>query len=152
MLSGVRNSLFESVFTRLPFKQVIKHSLRADIMLLPFLAADLEALFWSTFDVVFAASWGRHERDSRQSPSRSGKVSKVSWRHFSGFREKVPFSLVKAADKLRLGTTLNRTRAVHFFTFERSGRGTDHTQTMPGKERQCSVQVHSWKKFCSSTV
>ncbi len=57
---------------------------------------------------------GRHERDSRQSQSRSGEISKLSRRHFSGFREKVPFSLVKAADKLRLGTTLNGTRAVHF--------------------------------------
>ncbi len=45
MLSGVRNSLFESVFSRLPFKQVIKHSLRAGIMLLPFLASDWKLFF-----------------------------------------------------------------------------------------------------------
>jgi hypothetical protein len=70
----------------------------------------------------------RHERDSRQSQSRSGEILKLSRRHFSGFREKVLFSLVKAAGKLRLGTTLNGTQAVHFFTFERSGRGTEQTQ------------------------
>ena len=45
MLSGVPNSLFESVFTRFPFKQVIKHSLRAGIMLLPFLASDWKLFF-----------------------------------------------------------------------------------------------------------
>ena len=94
----------------------------------------------------------RHERDSRQSQSRSGEVSKVSRRYISGFRLKVPFSLVKAAGKLRLGTTLNGTPAVHFCTFQRSDRGTEPTKTMPGKERQCSVQVRSWKKFRSSTV
>ena len=45
VLFGVPSSLFESVFAKLPFKQVNKHNLRAVIMLLPFLAADLEALF-----------------------------------------------------------------------------------------------------------
>jgi len=35
--------------------------------------------------------WGRHERDSRQSPSRSGEVSIISRQRFAGFREKVPF-------------------------------------------------------------
>jgi len=45
VLSGVPSSLFESVFAKLPFKQVNKDSLRAGIMILPFLAADLEALF-----------------------------------------------------------------------------------------------------------
>ena len=33
----------------------------------------------------------RHERDSRQSPSRSGEVSIISRQRFAGFREKVPF-------------------------------------------------------------
>ena len=93
--------------------------------------------------VVIVSVVIRHERDSRQSQSRSGEISKLSRRYFSGFREKVPFSLVKAAGKLRLGTTLNGTRAVHFFTFQRSDRGTEPTKTMPGKERQCSVQVRS---------
>ena len=82
----------------------------------------------------------RHERDLRQSQSRSGEISKVSRRHFSGFWEKVPSSLIKAASKLRLGTTLNGTRAVHFFTFERSGRGTDHTQK-PGCGKGAAVLV-----------
>ncbi len=85
----------------------------------------------------------KHERDSRQSQSRSGEISKLSRRHFSGFREKVPFSLIKAAGKLRLGTTLNGTRAVHFFTFQRSGRGTEQTQKMPVGERQSSVGIRS---------
>ena len=94
----------------------------------------------------------RHERDSRQSQSRSGEISKLSRRHFSGFREKVPFSLVKAADKLRLGTTLNGTRAVHFLTFQRSDRGTEPTKTMPGKERQSSVGIRSPLILRSFTV
>jgi hypothetical protein len=109
-------------------------------------------IFPSFFESIFLAFHSRHERDSRRSQSRSGKISKLLRRHFSGFWEKVPFSLVKAAGKLRLGTTLNRTPAVHFFTFQRSGRGTEQTQKMPGKERQCSVQVRSGKKFRSSPV
>ncbi len=36
---------------------------------------------------------GRHERDSRQSQSRSGEVSKVSRQRFAGFREIEIFAL-----------------------------------------------------------
>jgi hypothetical protein len=85
----------------------------------------------------------RHERDSRQSQSRSGEISKLSRHRFSGFQEKVPFSFVKAASQLRSGTTLNRTPAVHFFTFQRSGRGTEQTQKMPVGERQSFVGIRS---------
>ena len=56
VLSGVPSSLLESVLTRLPLKRLDKHSLQAGIMLLPLLAADLEALFCSVFVVVLAAS------------------------------------------------------------------------------------------------
>jgi len=58
VLSAVPSSLVESVLTRLPLKRLDKHSLWAGIMLLPLLAADLEALFCSVFVVVFAESWG----------------------------------------------------------------------------------------------
>jgi hypothetical protein len=52
VLSGVPNSLLESILIRLPLKRLSKHNLRAAIMLLPLLAADLEALFCSVFVVV----------------------------------------------------------------------------------------------------
>ena len=45
------------------------------------------------------ASRPRHERDSRQSPSRSGEVSKVSRQRFAGFRLKVPFSFARSSGK-----------------------------------------------------
>ena len=44
-------------------------------------------------------TWGRHERDSRQSPTRSGEVSKVSRQRFAGFRLKVPFSFARSSGK-----------------------------------------------------
>jgi hypothetical protein len=97
----------------------------------------------SSSSPIFSTPSGRHEPDSRQSQSRSGKISKVSRRRFAGFRLKLPFSFVKAAGKLRLGTTLNETPAVHFFTFQRSGRGMEETQKMTVGERQRSVGILS---------
>ncbi len=41
----------------------------------------------------------RHERDLRQSPSRSGEISKLSRRRFAGFRLKVPFSFERSSGK-----------------------------------------------------
>jgi hypothetical protein len=48
---------------------------------------------------TFYLLWVRHERDSRQSPSRSGEVSKVSRQRFAGFRLKVPFSFARSSGK-----------------------------------------------------
>jgi hypothetical protein len=46
--------------------------------------------FESGFDIGMIGKV-RHEQDSRQSPSRSGEISKVSRHRFAGFWEKVPF-------------------------------------------------------------
>ena len=58
----------------------------------------------SSFSCVLEISakvykYNRHERDSRQSPSRSGEVSKVSRQRFAGFRLKVPFSFARSSGK-----------------------------------------------------
>ncbi len=45
VLSGDPSSLFESILLRLPLRRLSRHSLRAGIMLLPLVAADLEDLF-----------------------------------------------------------------------------------------------------------
>ncbi len=102
------------------------------------------SVYLGVFDIWMCL---RHERDSRQSPSRSGEVSKVSRQWFAGFRLKVLFSFARSSGK-PISWTLrhpNGTLNLNFLSRETNGK-------IPSKERQCSVRVRLWKKFRSSTV
>ncbi len=94
----------------------------------------------------------RHERDSRQSQSRSGEISTVLRHRFAGFWLKVPFVSVHFSGPAIFWTKHCDTPPVCEMWLFRAGQGTAKWQKMPIKEQQCSVRVRSEKKFCSSIV
>ncbi len=96
--------------------------------------------------------WVRHERDSRQSQSRSGEISKISRHWFAGFHLKNPFMSVHSSGPAIFWTRRYDTLPVRKIWLFWAEQGTAKWPKMPSKEWQCSDWVRSGKKFCSSTV